>query len=355
MGTITLGGPIGSALTHFAVYGLADIAETAFGPGVTLGWTDAQEPRARVTVPDVTDGEIAAAVLRAASSESPRDWHEKQVSYSSGTVASPFAPRFKAIDTDKHPEDWMRHQNARLRVLDALTAQRDTAELRFLDALGEASYWHIIRRQRQPDLGASRWEMKTRNQGQEFITHRYAPLCRELATWSPEQVLGGLTGASLRDPLGKDKQDSRSSTGFTPPGPADNAVVFCALRGITDFPMAHRVSTINATPGAWPAAALHPRSMLLPVPTAPITPARLRSVIVSAQLADLHDALMGTGEDAGRDRAADPAVPVRAEAARAWLAVRQVTAVMRFPILKTGSSSAPERQVLEGEVELNVG
>lgn len=353
MSTVTLGGPISSALTHFALYGLADIAATRFGHGVSLGWTVEQEPQAWVDVPAASPEEIAQAVLDAASTDAPRNWSSVQVSYSSKTVASPFSPRIKAIDTDKHPEVWGRHQKAREDALDALTNAGDLADLRFLSALGEASYWHIANNSRQPDRGASRWEMKTRNRGEEFVSQRYEPLCRELSTWSTDQVLDGLTGRALRDPLGKNKQDSRSSTGFARPAPADNAVVFCALRGIAEFPLAHRVSRINATPGAWPDYVLHPRSMMLPVPTAPITLSRLRSVVVSRQLAMLHEFSMSVQEK--KDDAEVAVSPLEADAAKAWLTARRCGAVILFPILKTGSSTAPERQVLDGEVILNVG
>lgn len=354
MSTVTLGGPISSALTHFALYGLSDIAADRFGGGVTLGWTSEQEPKAWVDVPSATVEEIAQAVLDAASTDAPRDWPSVRLNYSSKAVASPFSPRIKAIDTDKHPADWEQHQHTRESALDALTDADDLAELRFLAALGEASYWHIANNTRQPDRGASRWEMKTRNRGEEFISQRYEPLCRNLSSWSCDQVLEGLIGASLRDPLGKNKQDSRSSTGFTPPAPTDNAVVFCALRGIAEFPLAHRVSKINTTPGAWPDFVLHPRSMLLPVPTAPVTLARLRSVIISQQFAILHEFHMSEIEGREDPEGVPEVSPLDAEAAKTWLLTRRCGAVVRFPVFKTGSSSAPERQVLDGEVYLNV-
>lgn len=350
MTTLTLGGSIHSALTHFALLGLADIAESAFGAGVTLGWTNAAVPRAWVDVPGASDEEIAQAVLDAAQTESPRDWSSMRLTYATKATVSPFSPRIKAIDTDKHPSDWEKHQAVRHQAFDALLESEDWPELRWLDALGEASYWHIANNARQPDRGASRWEMKTRNRGEEFISHRYRPLCQEVHQWSKKQILDGLTGAQVKDVIGKNKPDSRTSTGLTRPGPADNAVVFCALRGIVAFPLARRVEETNTTPGAWPGTVLHPKSMLLPVPTAPVTLARLRSVIVSSQLANLHTAMMASDADQRKEKL----LALEADSARAWLAARRCRAVVRFSILKAGSDSAPERQVLEGEVHLNV-
>ncbi|AZA10488.1 aldehyde dehydrogenase [Corynebacterium gerontici] len=350
MTTVMLGGSIHSALTHFALVGLAEIAESTFGAGVTLGWTDAAVPRAWVDVPGASEDEVAQAVLDAARTEPPRDWPSVRLTYASGATVSPFSPRIKAIDTDKHPGDWEKHQAARHIAFDALLEAGDWTELRWLNALGEASYWHVANNARQPDRGASRWEMKTRNRGEEFISERYRPLCQEVQQWSIKQVLNGLMGMQVQDVIGKQKADSRSSTGLTRPGPADNALVFCALRGIAAFPLANRVEEINATPGAWPATVLHPKSMLLPVLTAPVTPARLRSVLVSSQLADLHTAMMAADSN---QKNGEP-LALEADAARAWLAARMCRAVVRFPILKAGSDSAPERQVLEGEVHLNV-
>lgn len=354
MGTLILGGPVTSAFTHFALYGLAGIVEDRFGPVVTLQWSEAQEPVCSVTVPGTSTEEMARAVLEAATPEGARNWSSIQLEYSSKAKASPFAPRIKAIDTDRHREDWDRHQNARHRAIDSLLEEGDFDELRFIGALGEASYWHVANNSRQPDRGASRWEMKTRNRGEEFISQRYRPLCEELSTWTVPQILDGLTGKAVRDPLGKNKQDSRSSTGFTRPAPADNAKAFCALRGISAFPVARLVTRINATPCAWPPTVLHPRSMILPVPTRAVTPARLRSVIVSEQLACLHEALMARTEPSNSRVGKVGEDPLETSAAKKWLAARSMAAVVRFPVLRTGSSSAPERQVLDGEVILNV-
>ena len=46
MSTITLAGDYTSALTHFAQYGLASLAEQHHPQGVTLGWTREAVPKA---------------------------------------------------------------------------------------------------------------------------------------------------------------------------------------------------------------------------------------------------------------------------------------------------------------------
>lgn len=56
-------------------------------------------------------------------------------------------------------------------------------DYRYFGALGQPSYWsgeqtnHSLR----SDFGASRWEMVTRNKGQEFIGGRLFPLAQKVA------------------------------------------------------------------------------------------------------------------------------------------------------------------------------
>ena len=50
MSTITLAGDYTSALTHFAQYGLASLAEQYHPQGVTLGWSREAVPKAQITV-----------------------------------------------------------------------------------------------------------------------------------------------------------------------------------------------------------------------------------------------------------------------------------------------------------------
>lgn len=341
MSRITIAGSVTSALTHFTMFGLAVLCEERWPGRVRLGWTGGAEPEAFVTVADVAGHDIAEAVRDAAASASGTGgWARAEFTYSdSKTPRSPISPRIKAIDPVRNPGDWAGHQQVRWRVLDMLIDEGDHATLELLTGLGEAAYWRFDRQAPRPDEGASRWEMKTRNKGQEFIVHRLLPLAEEIAGWTADGILAGLRGEAVRDPHGQDKADSRSATGFRRPGPTDNAMAWCALWGIAMFPVSHRTGGLSTTPGAWPPAYLHPRAMLLPVLAGPVTPSRYRTVLTARALADLgeaHGPVDGGGDDAVTDRA------------HRWLRQRGAMGVLRFPILKTGSPSAPERQVLEG-------
>jgi CRISPR-associated protein Csb3 len=75
----------------------------------------------------------------------------------------------------------------------------------------------------------------------------------------------------------------------------------------------------------------------------PWRPARLRSVLASAQL---HTA---AGSDLPlRDRERLSALAVESD--RRWLNARGVLGIVRFPIHRFGSDNAPERRAMRGEL-----
>lgn len=346
MTAFTVAGDVTSALTHFAQLGLADILDEELGCRVRFGWTDAPTPVAFVDAGEVTANRIGEAVAnhasRAARSES---WLRAAVDHCGRPGTAAFSPRIKPASSD---EEWRSLQRVRHEYLDILLDDGRDGDLRFLGALGEPAYWRVENgKERRPDHGASRWEMKTRNKGEEFVGQRLLPLAEVMASRSVEQIVAGLTGADRRDELGRDKPESRTSTGFTQPGPTDSALAWCALWGIGNFPLAHRVNAVSVTPGAFPPDVLHPRYMFLPIIVGAVTAARMRSVIVSSQLSVVGSFGL---DDLSGERHGLAALNI--ESARQWLIRRRVGAIARFRILKTGSASAPERQVLGGELLL---
>lgn len=341
MTRITIAGSVTSALTHFTMFGLTVICEDRWPGRVRLGWKEGAEPEASVTAAGIPDAEIAAAVQDSAAEASASEgWARATFTYSdSPTLRSPISPRIKAIDPGRKTGDWEGHQSVRWRVLDALLEDGRHGPLELIAGFGEAAYWRFDGNAPRPDEGASRWEMKTRNRGQEFVMHRLLPLAEVVAEWAPDMILEGLRGESVRDFHGRDDPGSRSATGFRRPGPTDNAAAWCALWGLAMFPVSHRIGGLSATPGAWPPASLHPSAMLLPVLTGPVTPSRYRTVLTGRALEDLCLAY-GPGERTSNDAITDQALR--------WLRARGAMGVLRFPVLKTGSANAPERQVLEG-------
>ena len=349
MSTITLAGDYRSALTHFALYGLAMLTEVHHPGAVTLGWSDEATPKAQLNLEGIDLETVAEYVAQYSTQLASADsWVAVNNEYGSGkrkAIFSPFSPRIRGIDPQVNPDDWDNHQKARSDALDRLTLDSDLLSLRWIAGLGEAAYWRFSNKERRPDHGASRWEMKTRNKGEEFVQYRLRPLCIELSKWSISDISSGITGITLRDTIGKNAIDSRTSTGFTPPGPADVALTFAALLGIACFPVVRKIDQLSVTPGAWPSDILHPDNMVLPIFAQKITPARLRAILRSQAFAEAVEQVCGAEAGIVENNTASVLGSARSAV---WLKDRGVRAVVRFPILLAGSSSAPERQVQYG-------
>ena len=349
MSTITLAGDYRSALTHFALYGLAMLTEVHHPGAVTLGWSDEATPKAQLNLEGIDLETVAEYVAQYSTQLASADsWVAVNNEYGSGkrkAIFSPFSPRIRGIDPQVNPDDWDNHQKARSDALDRLTLDSDLLSLRWIAGLGEAAYWRFSNKERRPDHGASRWEMKTRNKGEEFVQYRLRPLCIELSKWSISDISSGITGITLRDTIGKNAIDSRTSTGFTPPGPADVALTFAALLGIACFPVVRKIDQLSVTPGAWPSDILHPDNMVLPIFAQKITPARLRAILRSQAFAEAVEQVCGAEAGIVENNTASVLGSARSAV---WLKDRGVRAVVRFPILLAGSPSAPERQVQYG-------
>lgn len=338
MHSIEIAGNASNALTHFALLGLATVAEQYGAKGTRLSWTRDAVPRA-ILASSFAPIELAELVRSIAVRWSEdNSWVNVTKEYGGGRF-SPFSPRIKGIDADKFPNDWSEHQILRSGFMDQLLEESHHLDLLLTSAIGEPSYWHSDKGAPRPDHGASRWEMKTRNRGEEFVQNRLSPMVQELANWSAEAILSGITGDTVNDTLGKMSPDSRTSTGFTPPGPTDVAFAFVGLLGIISFPLSFQVKRMNSTPGALPHQRLHPTTMVLPMSSQALSLGRLRSVIVSGALDRFGDSFL------------EPAA-TRAEdlAANAWLVEHGIDALGVFSIKLAGSSSAPERQVQPGIV-----
>lgn len=347
--TLTVAGDVSSALTYFAAVGLAVITDVEVGGSARLSFTADPQPKAQVHLGSVEPISLAAQILRIAQRWSePESWAQGEMGYRDGkavTQRSPFSPRIKVIE---EREAWRAHQDFRWGHLDKLLENNDRIALEFIGGIGESAYWRFESNGRRPDHGASRWEMKTRNKGQEFIKDRVAPMVREIADWTPEQVLNGVSGEARQDFPGKPDPYSRTATGFTTPGPTDVALAFVALLGLSAFPLSLQTTRISTTPGAFPTTVLHTRHALLPIPVLPMTVDRLRTILVSKELAVASENLLAAEEAELRDEQ----LALGAPAAEMWLKQRGIPAIAKYAVLKTGSSSAPERQILTGEVRV---
>lgn len=327
-----LSGTTSSALTTFAGLGLALILEGAGAERLRLGWTEATEPQMVVTASGYDDDAVAAAVLQHARVSAQAD------SWVSADLEAPpwkgkgavFSPRIKKAGT---PQEWASLQKARHEGIDRLVSGgRWGADIDLLGALGEPAYWPVRRNEVRPDEGASRWEMKTRNRGEEFVGNRLRHLARIVAERSPEQVRDGLVGRSVVDEAykGKRSDESRTSTGLTGPRFTDSALAWCALWGISAFPVVHRVGRVSVTAAAFPVGSYTPKQLVLPMLVGGHALARWRAVLVSRQL---HEAVESSGVDVLK--------------AERWLWDHGVRALAAHAVLVGGSASAPERSLGE--------
>jgi CRISPR-associated protein Csb3 len=325
-------------LSHMALYGLAAIVEDHGLEDVRLSWTGGMEPRPVLSAPQATSETIGEIVRRhAAHHDAPKSWPSRQVG--DGEKRALMSPRISVITTG---EGWRSLQVRRHDVLDQLTEARALLDLRLLAALGEPSYWSKNRKgDRLQDNGASRLEMQPRQQGSEFVGNRLRPLAAAVAARTAAAVADGLLGRSLRDEIDKGKH--RTPTGFAAPRPTDNALAWCALWGISQFPIAQRANGLAITTGHIGRGTAG--YFYVPVWSGRWRTARHRTILASGQLARFAATGLSS-KDLGRASNEDA---LRRGADRRWLMSRGVNAVVRFEVKRFGSDSAPERRAMLGE------
>jgi CRISPR-associated protein Csb3 len=328
-------------LSHMALYGLGAILEADGVRDVHLGWVAPANPRPVISIADIDEQEVAERIRHHARTYTAADsWVQRNIALA-GKQRGLMSPRLSQFGDD---DTWKLAQRSRHEVLDELTDACHELDLRFLAALGEPCYWSFnIKRDSLQDDGASRLEMQPRNRGSEFIGTKLRPLAGTVALRDPATILAGLRGDSVEDELGHNTSGSRTATGLANPGPTDNALAWCALWGISQFPLAMRVNGAGRGNGTAVTSGhlSHRRREWFYVPSwkGRWRPARLRSVLASQELR--------TAAASGLDLAGytDPQVA----AAKAWLGARNVEGIMRFPIHRFGSDNAPERRAMRGE------
>lgn len=327
-------------LSHMALYGLGAILQADGVRDVRLEWARPANPRPVVSVADIDEQGVAERIRHHARAHAEADsWVQRNLLLG-GEQRGLMSPRLSQFDD----ETWGLVQRSRHGVLDELTDGHHWLDLRFLAALGEPSYWSFnIKRDSLQDDGASRFEMQPRNRGSEFVGTKLRPIAEAVARRDPATVLSGLRGDRVEDELSRNASGSRTATGLTTPGPTDNALAWCALWGISQFPLAMRVNGSGRASGtAVTSGHLNHRRQewfYVPLWQGRWRLARLRSVLASQELR--------TAAASGLKLPGytDPQVT----AAKAWLGARKVDGIMRFPVERVGSDKAPERRALRAQ------
>lgn len=331
MTTQRLDGRVDQAFGHMIVIGLCAIAEQRGFGGCRIQWTSEMAPAPLIHF-DGDWGDLCAEVQSHAAllADDPESWIN--ASFDAGdTPCGVFSPRVKAL-----PEgEWRSYEEARARAVDRLIClDKDLLSARMIGAIGRPAYWgRVIAKRQQQDDGASRWEMTARNRGSEFVSPRFRHLAHAVSKRSPDSIAEGLLGHVTLDEHGKEcPQDSRLATGLRAPGSSDAAAAWCALWGISQFPLSLHLRATSGTAGY--DGTFSRGEFVLPVPTGPVPLARYRSIVASYRLKAFARAVRADHSDGS---IAD------GEHARTWLARRSVAAVVRFPLFVSSNVNAPER------------
>lgn len=339
MTVIVLGGSTPTELfSHMLLYGLASILEDAGVADLRLSWTSGMAPRPQVSATSLDANRMAEIVRMHATARTPEtEWPSATID-SGGKPRGLMSPRLGALREDEAA--WEALQRGRHGVLDELSLQGRRGDLQLFAGLGEPSYWRRNReRQLLQDDAASRLEMQPRNQGSEIVRNRFRALAASVSRRPRDSVREGVLGGLVLDEIGKDAPDSRTSTGLRSPGPTDNAQAWCALWGLSAVPVSLQVHQVART-----SLHLGPSGrgvFVVPTWRGTWTLAHLRSVLIHRSVTDAASSeTAAEGDDAAGSL----------DKARAWLGARGVTAVVRFPVGRFGSDSAPERRALAGQV-----
>ncbi len=340
MTELDLPGDIRDAFSHMAIIGLAAIMEAQGVHDPAIRWSGGMDPHPQMRT--TADWEAVAMAVRdhANAHTQPGAWLQTRSAINQRPTAA-FSPRVKTMSVD----EFSQLVSARRGGIDALTADvSGNLDRRMIGALGMPAYWsHNYKGEPLQDDGATRWEMKTRNRGEELVGNRLALLADVVAKRSEDQVMTGLDGSKVVDELGKGHLDSRTPTGLRPPGPVDSARAWCALWAISQFPIRFQLNNIALTTGY--VGDRGDGYFYLPAFREYTSMARLRSVLGSEQLRAL--ATVASRSPVSTRPHVKPGDVTRSTD---WLLTRHVEALVTFKMAKTDNLSAPEKWAGTGVV-----
>ncbi len=331
MTELRLAGDHRTALSHLAPVGLTSILRDGPDPSATFCW----DPHAlsAVVSTELSQVEIGGAIQAFAAAHSGT-WPSTTIGGGHRGGVRIFSPRSKPPRDDV---EWCVYEELRESWLSDHEDVLTDLDFAMIGGLGEPAWWRHPFKTGSADDGASRWEMKTRNRGEDFIQHRLSPLMDALTARAPDEVVAGLVGDSLVDETGS-ARESRTATGLATPRPVDTATAFVALMGMASLPVVRRLGRVAATPGQVPRTGVHPRHAYLPISSTPMSPRRFSNIATSRSFDEIGKAF-GELEE-----------PSTGFGLGEWARDQGIFGVLVCRVRKAGSASAPERQILDGVV-----
>ncbi|RSX51590.1 hypothetical protein [Bifidobacterium callimiconis] len=356
---LEINGRYDDAFSHLLLIGLASILEDADGQRTCMIWWK-ERGKAVIRPSDDLSWEDCAGIVQAHA----RRWRDspwlnasdvyseakKTTKQAKNAVTAERATLSPRLGTPSSPDKWQLLERNRVQAIDGLQTVLDR---RYIGALGEPSYWSgdMAANGYTPDRGATRWEMVARNRGQEFITGRLRPLAEAVSARDVPQIEDGLRGQKTVDETGKNKSDSRTPTGLRNPSVTDNAQAWCALFGVSAFPVMKSTTNKRGNTAAFSQITGQNPFAILPIWLAPWTLDRYRTVARSRALLTigLDDAFSNFMlDDAGESRTRSDITTVTVRQGRQWLKDKGVEYCMVFPQYVSDNKSAPERWLMKG-------
>ncbi|MBT1165780.1 CRISPR-associated protein Csb3 [Bifidobacterium simiarum] len=327
---LEVNGRYDDAFTHLLLVGLASILEDDDEHRTCLIWWKNRGTAVIRPSDDLSWEDCAAIVQNHAKRWADSSWLNASGEYSDEKKKyATLSPRFKAPSS---PDKWRLLEQDRAHTIDTLQTALD---YRQIGALGEPSYWSG--RSGKSKMGASRWDMTPRNGGQEFVGGRLRDLSKVVSGRDISQIINGLLGKTITDEIDVQKKQPGKETkkftanGLRSPSITDNAQAWCALFGISAFPvMKSTTSNFGSTAAFAQIGSQNNPFVVLPIWLNPWTIDRYRAVVRSRALLTigLEGAFGVSPSDDDRKRSG--ILPAEVAHSRRWLKNKSVEYCMLF-------------------------
>lgn len=344
---LEINGRYDDAFSHLLLIGLASILEDADERRTCMIWWK-ERGKAMIRPSDDLSWEDCAEIVQAHARRwrnSP--WLNARDTYTgTGNAVATLSPR---LGIPESAEKWQLLERNRALATNELQTILD---YRYIGALGEPSYWSGDRSVYKPDRGASRWEMNARNGGKTFIDGRLLSLSQTVSSRSIPQIVDGLRGKKIVDEIDKKVKKHFTPTGLRSPSVTDNAQAWCALFGISAFPIMQSTTDKFDSTATFFQIEVGSSFAILPLWLKQWTLDKYRAVARSRALLTVgldeafSDLPLKDGDQVARIRSNVTTMMVKRS--RLWLKNKGVEYCMLFPQYVEPAKKVPNRWLMKG-------